>query len=128
MKPTPGPWALDDDSQRIDGIGTVHAYRVLAQNGDVVAEFSSAGCNEIVCEDDGEGDGRHYDRQAMANATLIAAAPEMADEIERLRAALQAILAVNDGERVCAYSWGQEYYKRSFDIAAKALQQATVED
>lgn len=49
-------------------------------------------------------------------------------EVEKLRAALEAILAVNDGERVCAYSWGQEFYKRSFDIAAEALQQTTVED
>ena len=84
MKPTPGPWETDDDSQRIDGIGEVHAYRVLAPNGAVVAEFSNAGCNEIVYEDDGEGAGGHYDRQAMANATLIAAAPEMADAIAGL--------------------------------------------
>jgi hypothetical protein len=84
MKPTPGPWEIDDDSQRIDGIGDVRMYRVVAQNGAVVAEFSNAGCNEIVYEDDGEGAGRHCDRQAMANATLIAAAPEMADAIAGL--------------------------------------------
>lgn len=81
MKPTPGPWEIDGDSQRIDGIGEVHAYRVLAPSGAVVAEFSNAECNEIVYEDDGEGGGTHCDRQAMANATLIAAAPEMADAI-----------------------------------------------
>jgi len=33
--------------------------------------------NEIVYEDDGEGCGVHYDEQAMANAALIAAAPEL---------------------------------------------------
>ncbi len=84
MKPTPGPWEIEDDSQRIDGIGDVRMYRVVAQSGAVIAEFSNAGCNEIVYEDDGEGDGRHCDRQAMANATLIAAAPEMADAISGL--------------------------------------------
>lgn len=49
------------------------------------------------------------------------------NEVERLRAALQAILAVNEGDRVCAYSWGQEFYKRSFDIAAEALSDAPEE-
>lgn len=44
-----------------------------------------------------------------------------ADEIERLRSALQKIMGVNDGERICAHSWGQEYYKRCFDIADEAL-------
>lgn len=77
MKPTPGPWEIDDDSQRIDGIGDVRMYRVVAQNGAVVAEFSNAGCNEIVYEDDGEGTGCHYDLQAIANANLIAAAPDL---------------------------------------------------
>lgn len=77
MKPTPGPWALDDDEQRIDGIGRVHMHRVVAPNGAVVVEFSNTGCSEIVYDDDGEGTGRHYDDQAMANATLIAAAPDL---------------------------------------------------
>ena len=77
MNPTPGPWEIDDDSQRIDGIGTVCMFRVVAPNGAVVAEFSNAGCSEIVYEDDGEGAGRHYDLQAMANANLIAAAPDL---------------------------------------------------
>lgn len=77
MKPTPGPWETDDDSQRIDGIGTVHMFRVVAPDGAVVAEFSNAGCNEITYDDDGEGCGRHYDFQAMANANLIAAAPDL---------------------------------------------------
>lgn len=77
MKPTPGPWEIDDDSQRIDGIGAVRMYRVVAPSGAVVVEFSNSGCNEIVYEDDGEGCGVHYDEQAMANAALIAAAPEL---------------------------------------------------
>jgi len=77
MKPTPGPWELDDDHQRIDGYGTVVMHRVIAQDGSVVAEFSNANCNEIAYEDDGAGTGRHYDFQAMANATLIAAAPDL---------------------------------------------------
>ena len=84
MKPTPGPWEIDYDSQRIDGIGAVRMFRVVTSTGDVVAEFSNAGCNEVVYEDDGEGGGHHYDLQAMANATLIAAAPDMADAIEAL--------------------------------------------
>ena len=77
MKPTPGPWEIDDDSQRIDGIGDVRMYRVVAQNGAVVAEFSNAGCNEILYEDDGEATVCHYDLQAIANANLIAAAPDL---------------------------------------------------
>lgn len=84
MKPTPGPWEIDDDSHRIDGIGYVRMYRVVAPNGAIVAEFSNAGCNEIIYEDDGEGAGSHSDLQAMANAQIIAAAPEMADAIAAL--------------------------------------------
>ncbi len=84
MKPTLGPWEVAEDSQHIDGIGAVRMYSVVAQNGAVVAEFSNAGCNEIVYEDDGEGTGCHYDLQAMANAQIIAAAPEMADAIAAL--------------------------------------------
>ena len=38
MKPTTGPWEIDDDSQHIDGIGTVRMYRVLAASGEVVAK------------------------------------------------------------------------------------------
>ena len=79
MKPTPGPWEINDDSQRIDGLGDVRMYRVLAPNGDVVAEFSNTGCSEIVYEA-----GRHYDFLAMANATLIAAAPDMYAVLSRL--------------------------------------------
>lgn len=84
MKPTPGPWEIEDDSQRIDGIGDVRMYRVVTPDGATVAELSNACCNEIVYEDDGEGSGCHYDLQTMANATLIAAAPEMADAIAGL--------------------------------------------
>lgn len=87
MKPTPGPWEIDDDSQRIDGIGAVRMYRVTAPSGDVVAEFSNAGCNWIVYEDDGEGTGVHYDEQAMANARLIAASPDMFEALEAMLAA-----------------------------------------
>lgn len=79
MNPTAGPWEVTDDTQRIDGIGAVRMYRVVAPNGDVVAEFY-----EIIYEDDGEGAGCHYDLQAMANAQIIAAAPEMADAIAAL--------------------------------------------
>lgn len=84
MNPTPGPWETDDDSQRIDGIGAVRMYRVVAPSGAVVVEFSNSGCNEIVYEDDGEGCGVHYDEQAMSNATLIAAAPELYDALDQL--------------------------------------------
>ncbi len=76
-QPTPGSWELDGDEQHIDGIGRVHMLRVVAPNGEVVAEFSNAGCNEIIYDDDGGGTGRHYDVQAMANAMLIAAAPDL---------------------------------------------------
>lgn len=82
MNPTQGPWEIDCDEQRIDGIGTVYMHRVLAPNGDVVAEFSNAGCNYIVYEDDGEGSGAHYDLQAMANARLIALAPDMYEYVK----------------------------------------------
>lgn len=81
---TPGPWAIDDADQRIDGIGTVHMYQVVDPKGSVVVEFSNSGCSEIVYEDDGEGGGRHYDYQAMANAKLIAASPEMYAALEHL--------------------------------------------
>lgn len=84
MNPTPGPWELEDDSQHIDSMGNVHMYRVVAPNGAVVAEFSNAGCNEIIYEDDGEGTGCHYDLQAMANANLIAAAPDLYAVVDRL--------------------------------------------
>ncbi len=84
MKPTSGPWEIEDDSQRIDGFGAVRMYRVVAPDGAVVAEFSNATCSEIVYEDDSDGLGRHYDYQAMANATLIAAAPEMRDALAGL--------------------------------------------
>jgi hypothetical protein len=59
-------------------------FRVVAPNGDVVVEFSNSGCNEIVYEDDGDGGGSHYDSQAMANANLIAAAPDLYAVVERL--------------------------------------------
>lgn len=77
MKPTSGPWEIQDDSHDVDGVGRVNLYRVVAPNGDVVAEFSNAGCNEIVFEDDPDYGGDHYDYQAMSNATLIAAAPDL---------------------------------------------------
>lgn len=82
MNPTAGPWEVTDDTQRIDGIGAVRMYRVVAPNGDVVAEFSNAGCNEIIYEDDGEGSGAHYDIQAMANAKLIALAPDLYEYVK----------------------------------------------
>jgi hypothetical protein len=87
MKPTPGPWELDDDEQHIDGIGRVHMHRVVAPNGAVVVEFSNTGCSEIIYDDDGEGTGRHYDLQAMANAHLIAAAPDILEALEKIIAA-----------------------------------------
>lgn len=89
MKPTPGPWELDDDRQHIDGFGVVVMHRVVAPDGRVVVEFSNAGCNEIVYEDDGEGAGRHYDQQAMANATLIAAAPDLEIALDDLLFAME---------------------------------------
>lgn len=88
MKPTAGPWEVDDDEHRVDGIGRVKMYRVVTPDGSVVAEFSNAGCNEILYEDDGEGGGNHYDQQAMANAYLIAAAPEMFEALRSVVAAL----------------------------------------
>lgn len=100
MQPTPGPWKLDHDSQRIDGIGVVRMYRVVAPNGAVVAEFSNAGCNEIVYEDDGEGTGVHYDEQAMANAALIAAAPDMKIALEAVVDAFGDIIGFANGERI----------------------------
>lgn len=111
MKPTPGPWEVEDDSQRIDGIGTVRMYRVVAPNAAVVVEFSNTDCSEIVYEDDSDGLGRHYDYQAMANAQLIAAAPdlyrvlyEMLDvaspfDAERTSLAAKAALAKARGEQ-----------------------------
>lgn len=36
---TPGPWEIDEDSHRVDGIGTVHLYRVVDTDVRVVAEF-----------------------------------------------------------------------------------------
>lgn len=30
MKPTPGPWEIDDDSQRIDGLGRHYDYQAMA--------------------------------------------------------------------------------------------------
>lgn len=87
---TEGPWDLEDDNQIVDGIGAVHMFRVVAPNGSVVAEFSNAGCNEISY-DDGDGGGRHYDFQAMANASLIAAAPDMASALSACDAAIRNI-------------------------------------
>lgn len=99
MKPTPGPWEVEDDSQRIDGFGDVRMYRVVNQSGAVVAEFSNAGCNEIVYEDDGEGAGVHYDEQAMANARLIAAAPDLVAALGALLVqALQSSVASPSNE------------------------------
>lgn len=100
MKPTPGPWYLDDDSQRIDGIGTVRMYRVVALDGAVVAEFSNAGCNQIVYEDDGEGAGAHHDEQAMANAALIAAAPDLLAAVDSFVDAFGDIIGFAKGEEV----------------------------
>ncbi len=98
--PTPGPWEIDDDSQRIDGIGLVRMYRVVAADGTTVAEFSNAGCNEIIYEDDGEGSGSHYDLQAMANARLIAAAPEMVAAIAEFVDAFGDIIGFRKGEEI----------------------------
>lgn len=115
MKPTPGPWEIDDDSQRIDGIGAVRMYRVVAPSGAVVVEFSNSGCNEIVYEDDGEGCGVHYDEQAMANATLIAAAPELYDALHALfLQSLQSTVATPANE------YGHEALSKAKAALAKA--------
>lgn len=121
MKPTPGPWEVESDSHQVDGIGRVRLYRVVAPNGDTVAEFSNAGCNEILYEDDPDYGGEHYDLQAMANAELIARAPELADENAKLRAALQAIIDASPPDT--AYSWGLTHLRECHQIASAALGQ-----
>lgn len=78
------PWSVDDDSHRVDGIGTVRTYRVIDARGDTVVEFSNSTCSEIVYEDDGEGGGSHYDVLAMANAELIASAPDIYNALTML--------------------------------------------
>lgn len=70
-------WSVDEDSHRVDGIGTVRNHRVVDASGRTVVEFSNSSCNEIVYEDDGAGGGSHYDVMAMANAQLIASAPDL---------------------------------------------------
>jgi len=102
MQPTAGPWEIDDDEQRIDGIGTVKMYRVVAPDGRTVAEFSNATCNEIVYEDDGEGGGSHWDQQAMANAYVIAAAPDMRKALKDAVAVFGGIVGSSAGEDVMA--------------------------
>lgn len=122
MKPTQGPWEVESDSHQVDGIGRVRLYRVVAPNGDVVAEFSNAGCSEIVYEDDPDYGGEHYDQQAMANAELIARAPELADENAKLRAALSAIVDASPWDT--AYSSCQNKLAECHQIASAALGQS----
>lgn len=85
------PWVLDDDSQRIDGIGAVRMHRVLDASGRVVVEFSNTECSEVIYDDDGEGSGRHYDVLAMANAELISAAPDLYNALACLLADLSNV-------------------------------------
>lgn len=119
MKPTPGPWELEDDSQQIDGIGRVKMCRVVAPNGDVVVEFSNTGCSEIGYEDDPDYGGEHYDHQAIANAELIARAPDLLAENEKLKAALRAVLETSP--RDTPFSWCQIKLAKCNKIAADAL-------
>ena len=85
------PWSVDDDSHRVDGIGTVRNYRVIDARGRTIVEFSNSSCNEIVYEDDGEGGGSHYDVLAMANAELIASAPDLYNALTMLVADLSNV-------------------------------------
>ena len=112
MKPTPGPWELESDSQQIDGIGRVRMYRVVAPNGDTVAEFSNAGCNEIVYEDDPDYGGEHFDYQAMANAELISVAPDLVAALESIQQA---------ADPATPYSWCQTKLGECREIAKAAL-------
>lgn len=64
---------------------------------------------------------RLRETSGLTERRIIAERKEAADEIERLRVALREMIDMNEGERICAYSSGQEYYKRCFDIARAAL-------
>jgi len=85
------PWSVDDDSHRVDGVGTVRNHRVVDARGRTIVEFSNSDCSEIVYEDDGDGGGSHYDVLAMANAELIASAPDLYNALTMLVADLSNV-------------------------------------
>lgn len=66
------PWSVDDDSHHIDGIGTVRNHRVVDARGRTIVEFS----NDVL---------------AMANAELIASAPELYNALTMLVADLSNV-------------------------------------
>lgn len=83
----------------------------LIQTCASLPSFSNASCNEIVYEDDGEGGGSHRDIQAMANADLISAAPEL------YAALVDALIIARRNE-------GGQYVQRAEAALAKARGEA----
>lgn len=83
-KPTPGPWIVSDVSNRIDGYGDVRSFAVTDSSGHVIMDAINSDVIVITAEGGSEPDDdiRHYDWQSLANARLMAAAPEMLSALQ----------------------------------------------
>lgn len=77
-KPTPGPWIVSDAVNDIDG-KDVKGFRVTTSDGLTIMDALNSDFIEVTEELPSDIDDctRYFDWQSLANARLMAAAPEM---------------------------------------------------
>lgn len=84
-KPTPGPWIVSDTTNEIDGMD-VRSFTVTTREGKVIMDALNSDVIEITSElpTDCDDYTRYYDWQSLANARLMAAAPELYNALSAL--------------------------------------------